>query len=181
MTTVYPDPPGCGFGFMSVERMRYLLSVETASLIRSGQRQQISPEMRFTCDGIITKWIIGATYDGTDGLFPELQIWRNIGDEKFKKINGTFIELTTVLSSEVYEYGNFSPIPVKSGDVMGIFLPPFFSFRLWYEAAINPIQYHLLTDSSALSSPCDEIDLEHDFVVTGRYQPMVAVGFGKYL
>ena len=49
------DPPSCGCGFMSVERMGYNINVDTLShLINPDERQQISPEMRFTCDGMIT-------------------------------------------------------------------------------------------------------------------------------
>ncbi|CAI8024209.1 hypothetical protein GBAR_LOCUS14077 [Geodia barretti] len=74
LVNVVTDPPGCGCGFMSVERMRYLLNVDTvSSLIAPSQRQQISPEMRFTCDGNITKWIIGAEYGEDGNLYPELQ------------------------------------------------------------------------------------------------------------
>ena len=56
------DSPGCECGFMSVERMRILLSgLDSVGYggIRDS-RQQITPDMKFTCDGMITKWIIGA-------------------------------------------------------------------------------------------------------------------------
>ena len=61
---------------MSVERMRYVLKLDTlsTSLWITSQRQQISPEMRFTCDGMITKWIVGAEFDSSNNLYPELQI-----------------------------------------------------------------------------------------------------------
>ena len=53
------DPPVCGCGFMSVERMRILLGWETVgSATNPDQRQQIIPDIKFTCDGMITKWII---------------------------------------------------------------------------------------------------------------------------
>ena len=182
----YADPPGCGCGFMSVERMRLFLNLDSVSLpiiLSPSQRQQISPEMRFTCDGNITKWIIGADYDEDVNFYPELQIWRNAGDETYRKINGTFIELQTSLSSRIYEYEDFSPIPVKSGDILGIFLPFFTSsrLRLTSELADSPAQYYLLTDVSVSSSPYDEIDLEQGSVMTGAYHPLVSVEFGESL
>ena len=179
------DPPGCGRGFMSVERMRLSLNLESASLpiISPSQRQQISPEMRFTCDGNITKWIIGAEYDNRDNLYPELQIWRNAGNETYRKINGTFLEIEASVSSRIYEYEDFSPIPVKSGDILGIFLPTFRSsrLRLLSESADSPAQHYIFTGVSASSSPYDEIDLEQDSVTRGAYHPLVYVEFGKSL
>ena len=45
-----------------------------SDLIHTSQHQQISPEMRFTCDGMITKWIFGADNNMNGNLNPELQI-----------------------------------------------------------------------------------------------------------
>ena len=68
---------------MSVERMRILLGLDTVNQ-RSFQtkRQQITPDIRFTCDGMITKWIIGA-YTAGGSFNPELQVWRNIGNDVY--------------------------------------------------------------------------------------------------
>ena len=84
------DPPGCGCGFMSVARMRILLGLDTVgSAINPAQRQQITPDIKFTCDGMITKWIVGADWVGRDSFYPELQVWRNIGNDVYQKRNGT--------------------------------------------------------------------------------------------
>ena len=75
------DSPGCECGFMSVERMRILLELDTVNDFNSlAQHQQITPDIRFTCDGMITKWIIGANMAGSS-INPELQVWRNIGND----------------------------------------------------------------------------------------------------
>ena len=75
---------------MSVERMRILLELDTVNQkIPYPQRQQITPDMRFTCDGWITKWIIGARMAGGYAS-PEIQVWRNISNI-YQKINGTSI------------------------------------------------------------------------------------------
>ena len=166
---------------MSEERMRYVLDLDTLpSLGITSQRQQISPEMRFTCDGMITKWIVGAEFDSRDNLYPELQIWRNTGDTKYEKINGTLIEFQTSSSSKVYEYEDFPPIPVKSGDILGIFLPGEGDsrLRLRSESSGGPTQY-FLTTTGATSSSHDEIDIVDENVVTASYHPLVTVEFGK--
>ena len=64
---------------MSVERMRILRRQETVgSAANPAQRQQITPDIKFTCDGMITKWIIGANLNSSSSTLPELQVWRNI-------------------------------------------------------------------------------------------------------
>ena len=60
----YCRPPGHECGFMSVERMRILFGLDTVNAIRIlAHSQKITPDIRFTCDGMITKWIIVAKYD----------------------------------------------------------------------------------------------------------------------
>ncbi|CAI8055764.1 hypothetical protein GBAR_LOCUS30409 [Geodia barretti] len=179
---VVTDPPGCGRGFMSVERMRLFLNLTSVSLptISPSQRQQISPEMRFTCDGNITKWIIGADHGGNDNLYPELQIWRKAGDETYDKISGTFIETATSVNTRIYEYDNFSPIPVKSGDILGIFIPRHASsrLRLLSENTTSPTQYFMTTDESAAVSPYNVFEIGNQFVGTSSsYHPLVSVEF----
>ena len=68
---------------------------ELGRLVGYTQRQQITPNMTFTCEGMITKWIIGAFLGRNSAFYPELQIWRNIGNDTYKKINGTFITMHT--------------------------------------------------------------------------------------
>ena len=90
------DPPGCGYGFMSIERIGYVLDSSSIPSTTTGidQRQQISPDMKFTCDGFITKWIIGAQYAVGNSQYPELQIWRNIANSSvYKKISGVSITI----------------------------------------------------------------------------------------
>ena len=162
--------------------MRYLLDLDTLpSLWITSQRQQISPEMRFTCDGMITKWIVGAEFDSRDNLYPELQIWRNTGDTKYEKINDTLIEFLTSSFSKksIYEYEDFPPISVKSGDILGIFLPQDGDsrLRLRSESSGSPTQYYLPT-VGATSSPHDEIDIQDNSVQIAAYHPLVTVEFG---
>ena len=68
--------------------MRILLGLDSVGgVIPTGERrQQITPDMKFTCDGIITKWIIGAKWGDGAALYPELQLWRKIGYDTYQKI-----------------------------------------------------------------------------------------------
>ena len=171
----YIDSPDCASGFMSVERMRLLL--ETGSAITIDQRQQITPDMRFTCDGMITKWIIGADWGSgnDDTLYPELQIWRNIGNDTYQKMSGTFIEASMENANRIYEYDDFSPIPVQTGDILGVFIPQTqkSKLRLIAENGRGPTNYYIPTTVS----PRDIIDTQ--LVTSTTYRPLVTVEIGK--
>ena len=163
---------------MSVERMRILLGLDTVNQ-RSFQtkRQQITPDIRFTCDGMITKWIIGA-YTAGGSLNPELQVWRNRGNDVYQKINGTFIDVTTSRPNRIYEYSNFSPIPFQAGDILGVFIPRYYSnLVLLSEDTTSPTNYYLTTGSTVSESPYDMMDISS--VMSQGYHPLVSVEIGK--
>ena len=174
------DSPGCECGFMSVERMRLLRRLDTVNNYYNylEQRQQITPDIRFTCDGMITKWIIGAYMAG--GSFnPELQVWRSIGNDVYQKINGTFIDVTTSRPNRIYEYSNFSPIPFQAGDILGVFIPRHISsnLALLFENTNSPTNYYLTTGSTVSESPYDMMDISS--VMSQGYHPLVSVEIGK--
>ena len=166
---------------MSVERMRILLGLDTVNNYNFlAQRQQITPDIRFTCDGMITKWIIGA-YTAGGFLNPELQVWRNRGNDVYQKINGTFIDVTTSSQYEysVYEYSNFSPIPFQAGDILGVFIPRYYysNLVLLSENTTSPTNYYLTTGSTVSESPYDMMDISS--VMSQGYHPLVSVEIGK--
>ena len=171
---------------MRVERMRLLLGMDSvAGIVFTERRQQITPDMRFTCDGMITKWIIGAEWDsgGAHILYPELQIWRNTGNDTYQKISGTFITPPTENNDRFYEYDDFSPIPVQTGDILGAFIPRTSMSRLslFSEMKNTPINYYLETDSSVTESPYNMIDIQ---MMPSLRQlsnhPLVTVEIGKH-
>ena len=61
--------------------MRILLRLETVGdRIYTQKCQQIIPDVNFTCDGLITKRILGATWNNGDDLYSELQVWTETGN-----------------------------------------------------------------------------------------------------
>ena len=167
---------------MSLERMRILLGLEIVGNRQlSPQRQQIIPDIKLTCDGLITKWILGANWEGNKNLYPELQVWRSFGNGLFRKMNGTLINITMQSSTRIYEYDNFSPIPFLAGDILGAFLPQTESSKLilWSEKDIGPAVYYTST-GSATESPVDAIDLQHmPSLSSASYLPLVTVEISK--
>ena len=162
--------------------MRILLGLETVgSTTNPAQRQQITPDIKFTCDGMITKWIVGADWDRRDSFYPELQVWRSIGNDKYQKINGTVLTTPTESPNHIYEYDNFSPIPFQAGDILGVFLPRDRDARLCLlsEDTNSPTNYYLSTANSDSESPFDSIDIQNTQSLKSQaYHPLVSVEIG---
>ena len=162
--------------------MRILLGLETVEdRIYTQKRQQITPNIKFTCDGLITKWILGAKWDNHEYLYPELQVWRNVGNDVYHKINGTVMNIAAESPTRIYEYDNFSPIPVLAGDVLGVFIPKTgdSKLRLWSEEDNGPVVYYVDT-GDATESPVDVIDLQHmPPLHSATYLPLVTVEISK--
>ena len=171
-----------------MERIRLLLGLDrTNGMEYKSQRQQISPEIKITCNGLITKWIIGADWSSSVSayLYPEIQVWRNVGNETYRKISGTYVFFpfrASVRANGIYEYTKFAPIPVESGDILGIFTPNPSRLNLWFENdnSDNPKVYYRYTDSSATSSPYEELDRQNNdpLLGTASYYPLVSVAIG---
>ena len=172
---------------MGEERMRLLLELDSVgSSTRTDRRQQITPDIRFTCEGMITKWIVGADWSNGDSLYPEVQLWRNSGNDMYQKINGTFIEVETKNEERVYEYDNFPPIPFRAGDILGVFIPPKFpsKLRLRAESGHGHTSYYIRTAYLVNNyvSPYESINLQQDTpqVFSSVYHPLVTVEIGKH-
>ena len=126
--------------------------------------------------------LIGMMACNDDTLYPELQIWRNIGNDTYQKISGTFITPPTEKTNRLYEYDDFSPIPVQTGDILGAFIPRTSKSRLrvFSEDMNTPINYYLETGRSVTESPYDMIDIQNMPSLRQRgYHPLVSVEIGK--
>lgn len=137
----------CTCGFLSIEKIQLLLGVQTnpigapvlsTNIVRLMGVTQITPEMKFTCDGMVTKWILTGSFifstiltrstSQVASFLPEFQIWRSVhGNGTYTKISGTLLNILTKSPNlMIYEYDNFEPIPVRAGDIFGVYLPPTF-------------------------------------------------------
>ena len=161
--------------------MRLILG--NAGIKSIGSRQQITPDMKFTCDGIITAWIVGANWNRTNSLFPEFQVWRKIRRRKYKKISGRVPELQTSVSPRINAYSVLPPMPVMSGDILGIFIPKNSKLRPLSESTNSkPKNYYLPTEDSEESS-LEIFDLEENIgsLMRKSYHPLISAVIGKCL
>ena len=87
-------------------------------------QQLLFPDINFTCNGSITKWIVGG-HDTTNNppKLTELQIWRNTEGTSYSKIN-CFSPLShSTLNGNVAEYNLSAPLEFKEGDILGLYQP----------------------------------------------------------
>ena len=161
---------------MSEERIRILLGLETVhNSVPAVRTQQITPDMTFTCNGTITKWIFAAGPIINAPRSAEFQIWRNTGSDVYEKINGTLIDMTEIeVSAHIYVYDAF-PIPVQAGDILGVFLPRSHNIVLLSENTSSPTNYYHFIGRIDPVNVYDIFNLRDTSLRSRNYHLMVSV------
>ena len=92
---------------------------------RRDSTQRIFPSMYFSCNGLLTKWIIGGEPGKTKDPLPELQLWRTNDGTNYFKTTFTLIHTLPKITSHtnVYEYILNPPLEFHEGDIFGLFKP----------------------------------------------------------
>ena len=162
---------------MSELKIRFLLGLESATwgpISLSASQLFLTPDMRFTCNGMITKWIIVANVNNDIPHTAELQLWRNTTYGVYERINTTQITMTATSFITVYEFDNFSPIPFQAGDFLGLYVlfSESITMSLYSEDTNSTINYYIDTEGShgPLSYKINTTSL-----VSSYYHPMVSV------
>ena len=85
------------------------------------RRQYIYPEMKFLCNGSVTKWIYGAIdQNRSTGDLPELQIWHQTGSNSYNKQGSSLVTANISIAPNVYEYYPVTPLEFQEGDIFGV-------------------------------------------------------------
>ena len=138
--------------------------------------QGIFPEVSFTCNGSIQRWVLGARWEGNEEYI-ELQIWRPSGDGVYTKIGYTTIIVNE--PAELYEYPLSPPLAFQTGDVLGYYQPePSRSqlrVRFEQEGRLPQRGYHY----SDPTSPASVLNIPPGTVSDDRFQMLVNVVTGK--
>ena len=101
------------------------------------------PGIQFTCDGLITKWIVGAQTRTSGTRMPELQIWRNSGGNIVTKINSSVLIPNELGNSSVHEYTPVHPLMFQDGDMLGVYQPEDSKLIVYYQDNTGPVNYKL--------------------------------------
>ena len=118
---------------------------------RISERQSLFPDITFTCNGFITKWIVGGTTGNNKPSQPELQIWRNTGGTSYTKTNFSPLPVSA-LRNNVAEYTLTTPLEFQEGDILGVYQPQDSALVLYYQERDGPVNYEEGNSALKLSS-----------------------------
>ena len=108
------------------------------SVVVRDQQQRVFPDITFTSNGSITKWIVGAGTGGGSSPPSELQIWRRSGSD-YTKVGSTQLTAQSPTSNtNVYEYIPSPPLGFQEGDILGVYQRNDSSIVPYYQENTGP-------------------------------------------
>ena len=109
------------------------------------ERQYIYQDMKFTCNGTVTKWIYGAKFKASRTA--ELQIWRTT-TTGYMKVNSIAVNAyPSNYNNNVYESN--SNMEFQEGDIFGIRIPKMgMNLKLYQLEDSGPVNHYLSTKSA---------------------------------
>ena len=169
----------CTNGFTNLNEILVALGVENRD-----RQQRIIPDINFTCDGAITKWIVVGRWDdgGMRDWYPDLQIWRSTGTNMFTKVGNTTLRVEDGSDSVTYyEYNLTTPLNFQAGDVLGIFQPDMGRNLLGvnFLPGVGPRNYYeTLASNDIVEPPSDMFTLGVEY---DNDLPLVAVEISEFM
>ena len=149
--------PQCVQGFLNEEALRIAVDVYGTSLTTHECQQRIIPGIRFTCTGMLTKWIIGAqrTLTQTNNHL-QLQIWRRRNPSRMNPathVRTSFSDITDLNATNdlnVYEYVPNPPLQFQADDILGLFQPPSADTQVvvYYQEGGGPQNFYFMWNSA---------------------------------
>ena len=146
------------------------------------RRQVVIPDINFSCNGTITRWIVGARWRGNTDAYTELQIWRRTSTtNQYMKVNGTSIMVSVENGSDVYELK--TSLAFQEGDVLGYFRPDKDTSKLdlYLENSGRITTYHTQLSNDDLTPPATGELFSIDGADDDDRYPLIAVRTGREL
>ena len=170
----------CTESFASLDHIDMLEG--NLQLVTASSRQVLIPDVNFTCNGTISKWIVGADWQRNAAsavtTFTELQIWRSLNPGVYTKVGKTTLAIRNKNSSGLYEYPLQTPLVFQEGDVLAYYQP--------LDNNRNNIDLYLETPSSRNiffynSGSLVLFDVTGNDVLTDNKYPLIAVETGNLI
>ena len=123
---VFADSPQCMSGFRSRERLNDW-AIQFKTTLDTHPHQQLYPFINFTCDGVLTRWIMKAkselvSLNLKNYVYPELQIWRwSTNPTRYSKVGSSTIDVKAQNQlTHIYTVRPDPPLSFQSGDIFGL-------------------------------------------------------------
>ncbi len=111
-------------------------------------RLWLFPDMTFSCEGAVSKWIVGAEWVGGGTDYHDMQIWRLISGDTYEIVGSVELRIAEESPNKVYEYTVDPPMPFLTGDIVGVLEPrrQLSHIQLYFEEGQGPTNYYHFTD-----------------------------------
>ena len=121
------------------------LEVNIPNVLRRDQEQRIFPDIKFTCSGHLTKWIVGGKVGKSVGA--EVQIWRRNtagSGNDYTKVGYSVLDAIDADDDNVYEYIPNPPLEFQEGDILGVYQQSGGNrMSIYYQETTGPANYRL--------------------------------------
>ncbi|XP_011408661.1 PREDICTED: uncharacterized threonine-rich GPI-anchored glycoprotein PJ4664.02-like [Amphimedon queenslandica] len=152
----------------SVIRNNFLTIQSSAAI--NDRRQYLYPEIVFSCNGSLTKWIYGGepVSGNNRNDLPELQIWRQLGPNNYNKIESSLVNANTMIGTNLYEFIPQTPLQFQEGDIFGVYIPQSTErlFDLYEQVGNGPLNERVdgnVADPSSTITQALVTDTTNDF------------------
>ena len=158
--------------------------LNSTSVQKRNRAQRIIPNLNFSCDGAINKWIVRAEWNNSGTTFPDLQLWRlnSSGNGVYNKIGNTTLYASSKNSSSLYELEVRPSLPFQRGDILGIFQPVGRRSRLriqYVNSSGNPLNFVFRVNGSVTEPPSDTFATTSSNLTRQTVLPLVTVEICK--
>ena len=136
-----------------------------------GRQQYIYPDIKFTCNGTVTKWIYGAEVSSDGAVQPELQIWRQTGPDTYTKIGFSSVTANATASPNVHEYYPETTLQFQQGDVLGVYYSQRFDriINIYVQINSGPNNYRVYDEYQSDINKLDSNDYPLVSVVISKF------------
>ena len=145
-------------------------------MVTKKKEQRLFPDITFTCNGFITKWIVGAfdpIPNNNDNT--QLQIWRSGHGNTYNKIGASLLLPNHTIFTNVYQTVLDPPLEFQEGDILGVYQPDSANnqLSLYYQEETGPINYL----ESDIFHPPPPSSFDTETPAPQLYYPLVSVEY----
>ena len=142
--------------------------------------QVMVPMTAFSCNGIITGYLISLQFDSDQSGNPTIQVFRPTSSSSYSEVHEYTLQDRDITDMGDYHLANVSftgsdRVEVHSGDIIGYFIQATPQYNIW---SIQTMGYISYTTSLLAFRPFSSFTITTSG--TANRQPLIQVIFGKF-
>ena len=138
--------------------------------------QVIVPMTAFSCNGIITGYLISLQFDSRQRGNPTIQVFRPTSSSSYSEVHEYTLQDSDITDMGDYHLANvsFTGSKVQSGDIIGYYIRNTPRYNIWNIQAIGYTSY-----AANRFNPSSSFTISNNG--TASRQPLIQVIFGKFV